>query len=57
MLGVSGYTEDGVMHDDGSPDHATGVWSYDEFWDNADRYTYYWEEYNGRWWRTDGDQW
>ena len=49
MLGVSGYTEDGVMHDDGSPDHS---W-WGNFWENSDYYEYYWDEYNNQWLRKD----
>lgn len=50
MLGVSGYTEDGVMHDDGSPDHS---WWGNQFWKNSDYYEYYWDEYNNQWLRKD----
>lgn len=46
-LGVIGYTDDGVAHDDGSPDH--GI--FGDFWNNYDYYEYYWDDYNNQWLR------
>lgn len=57
QLGVSGYTDDGVMHDDGSPENGTGIWRNQHFWDND--YEYFWDERDQCWWKYDSrlDRW
>lgn len=57
QLGVVGYTEDGVLHDDGSPEYSTGIWRNQQFWD--DDYEYYWDEEDQKWQKYDKrlDRW
>ena len=52
MLGVAGYTGDGVYYEDNIRDHESGIWGNDEFYLGAECYEYYLDT-DGQWWRCD----